>query len=175
MRQSGASTTVRFNWSPPLLCQNQNQIRLDKKERPSLVKVTPFGVVQFYNCLCAKSGPLPKLVRKKKNTLFYRWFLKSCESCLLLFMAWPSLIDTDLYSCQPEGSFYGNLWRIDESLWYRSIWHKIVATHIWWWRDPKTLVFNLHLQSVEWLAMLWYLVQCWVVSHVVVPCSVLSG
>ena len=30
---------------------------------------------------------------------FYRWFLESFESCLLLLVALPGLIDTLLYSC----------------------------------------------------------------------------
>ena len=53
------------------------------------------------------------------------------ESCLLLLVAWFSLIDNLLHSCQLEGSFYECLWHADKGPWYKNIstayhhWHEL--------------------------------------------------
>ena len=46
--------------------------------------------------LLAAAGQLSNLARRKVAMLcaFYRWFLKSPKSCLLLLVALPGLIDT---------------------------------------------------------------------------------
>ena len=58
---NGITSAVRFNISSHLFYQDLSLGILYKIGKTFSTKGTPLGVMQFYDCLCAKSGPLPKL------------------------------------------------------------------------------------------------------------------
>ena len=71
---------------------NTNKTRL---QRPSLS--TPQGVVWFHlhlSLCCNRTAPEVSEEEGGNASRFYRWFLESLKSCLLLLVALPGLIDT---------------------------------------------------------------------------------
>ena len=102
-RLSLAATTVRFNGSFQLQCQDLSQCWLDKIRKTFSNQKHSYWCSDSSTvfCLCAESARLPKLVKRKVAMLsvFTVGFLGVYESCLLFLAALPGLIDTLLHSC----------------------------------------------------------------------------
>ena len=111
-----------------LICYIESWIKRHETRvgRPSLMKVTNLGAAQWYNCLCAELGQLPRLVRKKEN-IFGTFLIFVFGKFVRVFTL--SLIDFLLHIFQLE-SF---LWRSPTQRW-RSRWYGAIFTvsHRWY-------------------------------------------